>query len=100
TLMGPLGHMAFETIWKSEAERSQAVIAESRARAEAALAVVERALAGKDYLLGADFSGADVMMGYTVQVARWMGVLGEQHPNLTAYLKRLRERPAFRRAIE
>jgi glutathione S-transferase len=100
TLMTPLGHMAFEMLWKPEADRIPAVIEEARVRAESTLAVVEQALAGKDYLLGKDFSGADVMMGYTIQVARWMGVLGEQYPNLTAYLKRLRERPAFRKALE
>ena len=100
TLMAPLGHMAFEMLWKPEAERIPAVIDEARTRAESTLDVVEQALVGKDYLLGSDFSGADVMMGYTIQVARWMGVLDERHPNLTAYLKRIRERPAFRKAIE
>jgi len=37
-------------------------------------------------------------MGYTVNVAKLMGLL-EPFPNLDAYLGRLSRRPAFQRAI-
>ena len=37
------------------------------------------------------------MMGYTVLCAKWFGLLDERYPNVTAYLARLAERPAFRK---
>jgi len=38
-------------------------------------------------------------MGYTLETAKWFGVLGEGHPGTSAYLKRLEARPAFRKAL-
>jgi glutathione S-transferase len=58
---------------------------------------MEREFGDGPYLVGASFSAADVMMGYVVEVAAEQGFLGE-HPRLRAYLARLRERPAYRRA--
>lgn len=49
------------------------------------------------WLLGEEFTAADVMMGYVVDVAEKRGGLAE-HPRLRAYVERLRERPAFVRA--
>jgi glutathione S-transferase len=99
TAMPPLGEITRQTMFKPEAERVQAVIDDARLRAAAALRVVEQALAGKEYLLGAKFSAADVMMGYTLVSARWHGVLGEDFPNLSRYLGRLEARAAFQRAF-
>ncbi len=59
---------------------------------------MERSLSGNDYLLGPEFSAADIMMGFTLAVARALGVLGDGHPGLLAYLARLEARPAFRKA--
>ncbi len=68
------------------------------ARTRLALTPVERAVAGKQYLLGDDFSGADIMMAFTLAVARFLGMLDETFPELTAYFERLQQRPAFQRA--
>ncbi len=51
------------------------------------------------YLLGAEFTGADINMSYVLEVAR-MGKLLDNHPSLEAYMGRLEQRPAFKRAIE
>ena len=72
----------------------------SKIRTRGALDFVERALVGRDYLLGAEFSAADVMMGFTLLAARVLGVLDAGHSNLTAYLARLEARPAFQRAAQ
>jgi glutathione S-transferase len=50
--------------------------------------------------LGDEFSGADIMLGYTVLVAKAMGLVGERHPSVTAYLDRLTQRPALRKALQ
>jgi len=59
--------------------------------------VLEKALAGKEYLLGREFSAADIMMGYTLLSARAFGVLTDRHLNVSAYRARLEVRPALQR---
>jgi len=99
TLFPPLGVIAFNTLFKPEAERIQAAVADARSMAATSLRVLERALDGKDYLLGAEFSGADIMMGYTLMTAQFLGVLTDEYPNVRAYFARLQARPAFQKAL-
>jgi len=99
TALPPLGDIVRHTIFKPEAERIPAVVEDARTRAAAGFAVVERALEGKQYLLGREFSAADVMMGVTLLIARRLKVLDEKYPNLTAYLTRLEARPALQKAL-
>ncbi len=99
TALPPLSLIAQHTFFKPEAERIPAIVTESRANALAVLAVLENALAGKQYLLGAEFSAADIMMGYALLLMKWFGVLSDQYPNATRYLARLEERPALRKAL-
>ena len=99
TAFPPLGEIVRQTRFKPEAERIPAVIEDARARARVTFDVVERHLAGKPYLLGTDFSGADVMMGFTLLAAKRLGVLDEHFPNLDAYLGRLLARPALQKVL-
>jgi glutathione S-transferase len=98
TLMPPLIEILRHTVLKPEAERIPAVVDDAKTRAAVTLAVVERALADRDYLLGADFSAADIMMTYGVQWADMLGLLADS-PNLRGYLQRLTSRPAMRKAM-
>lgn len=95
----PFGNIAWHMIFKHDAEEIPGAMADYRDWARAALAVLERALEGRSYLLGGEFSAADVMMGYTVVCVRWFGMLGDEYPNLNAYIDRLQERPAFKTAL-
>jgi glutathione S-transferase len=49
-------------------------------------------------VLGAEFSAADVMLGFTLVAGRMLGVLGERFPELCACTERLEARPAPIRA--
>jgi glutathione S-transferase len=98
TAFPPLGTIVWHTFYKGDAERIPSVIDDARTRARASLGVVDKALAGNDYLLGRDFSGADVMMGFTLVAAKTLGALDADLTNLAAYLARLEARPAFQRA--
>ena len=98
TAFPPLGNIAWHT-FKQDADSIPDAMADYRTWARATLEVVEEALSGKQYLLGADFSGADIMMGYTLQCAKWFGLLTEDHRNLVGYLSRLANRPAFQKAF-
>jgi glutathione S-transferase len=56
------------------------------------------ALGNKDYLVS-DFSVADIAMSTTLRETERSGIL-QQRPNLSAYLARCIDRPAFKRALE
>ena len=86
------------TMRRPEAERIPRLVDEARAQLGAVLRVVEGALAGREYLLGREFSAADVMIGSTLRWCAMMGLLGTDLPHTTAYLERLAARPAQQRA--
>ena len=97
TLEPPILQVFMNTVRLPEAERS-AQIAEQGRRSFADVAVVlSNALASKPFLLGEQFSAADVMIGSTLAWAQFMGLL-EGHPTLIEYVQRLSSRPAFQRA--
>jgi glutathione S-transferase len=100
SMMPPLGDIVRHLYFLPEAERIPALLPDARMRMGATLGVVERALAGKEYLVGDAFSGADVMMGYPLLSARLFGILTDEYPNLQRYLARLEARPAFQRAVQ
>ena len=60
--------------------------------------VLSNALEGRDYLLGSNFSGADIVVGYSCNWAAYTGLI-ENHPTLVAYYARLQQRPAFQRVF-
>jgi glutathione S-transferase len=82
-----------------EAERIPQVVADARVRAKNALDVLERGLASKEYRVGNELSGADIMMGYFLMAARTFGVVGAEHPNVSAYWERLAARPGLQKAL-
>ena len=77
----------------------EAATAAAQARLAKAVAALEEALAGNDYLLGDRFTIADVIVGGVCFSARQYDVLPEA-PNVTAYLERLDARPAKQRAFD
>ena len=88
------------TVMKPEAERNPTLVAEARTQLGAALKVVDAALAGRDYILGKEFTAADVMVGSTLNWCQMMGMIdGGGLPNVQGYLGRLAARPAAQRAL-
>lgn len=83
---------------KPEAERIPAIVTEARERLRPVLAVVERALEGREFIAGSDFTAADVMIAYGLVMARITKELPAELPNVAGYLERLKERPAYGRA--
>ncbi len=98
TAFPPLGVLVWHGLYQGDADRHPEVIAHARERADGALAFVERALAGKPYLLGDEFTAADIMMGFTLIAARLLGVLDARYPELARYVERLEARPALQAA--
>jgi glutathione S-transferase len=52
------------------------------------------------WFAGDEFSGADIQMSFPIEAAQARGGLDSSRPNLMAYLARIRERPAYQRALE
>ncbi|MBP7701724.1 MAG: glutathione S-transferase [Phenylobacterium sp.] len=62
------------------------------------LGYVERALKGRDYLMGKDLTAADIQMSFVGEVAGAFGQF-ETHPNIAAWVRRFQSRPAYRAAL-
>ena len=61
----------------------------------------EAELAKSPYFAGKELTGADVMMSFPLEAAAQRGGLNAaQHPKCLDFLRRVHERPAYRRALE
>ncbi len=94
TLTRPLG---LHRILRSGASDSSVLVAEGTRKAQDALAVVETALQQHSYVLGDNFSAADIMLGYSLGLLEVL--LDDNYPACLAYLARVRARPACARAL-
>jgi len=63
------------------------------------LGFLNEALAGRDYFVGQELTGADIQLSFVAQLAvRFCG--DDAYPNLTAFAKRIEGRAAYLRAVE
>lgn len=76
-------------------KRDMKVIEAARVQWETLVAMLNDALAGRNYVAGADFSMGDIPLG--VFVHRWFSIPMQRAdmPNVAAWYARLRQRPAF-----
>ena len=63
------------------------------------LSYVNGALAGRDWLMGKDLTGADIQMSFVGEVGRAMGQ-ADKHPNIKGWVERFQARPAYIAALE
>lgn len=63
------------------------------------LAVLERRLTDRDYILGADYSIADIIAFPWAFIAKPLGASFDNFPNVAAWRARIKERPAVVAAI-
>jgi glutathione S-transferase len=84
----------FSKAWSADAKEN------ARANIIKRLAYVNDQLAGKQYLLGGNFTVADA---YAFTVVNWTNFLGidlKPYPNLTAYMQRVSARPKVQEALK
>jgi glutathione S-transferase len=81
-----------------EEMRIPALVDRGREIAPALVGVVERALDGRPYILGEDFSAADIMLGFGLNIARHLRFVDDGTPRVRDYCERLMARPACQRA--
>lgn len=99
TAFPPLGIVVWLTLYRQDSEQHPAVVEDARGRAVASFEFLERELGDRQYLLGDEFSAADVMMGFTLTAAQILELLDDSYPRVFAYVTRLQQRPAFLKAI-
>ena len=97
-VMPPMNTIVVHTILLPEDRRDATVLGQAQRLLNKALAPVEQALEGREYLIG-NFSAADVMLGHSCFMSNRMGCISDDMPNLKAYVDRITARPAFQTAI-
>lgn len=97
-VMPPINTIVVQTILLPPDRRDETALGQAQRLLTKALAPVDEALAGKDYLIG-DFSAADIMLGHSCFMANRMGCVTEEMANLKGYVERITARPAFDKAI-
>lgn len=93
----PLGELARQTR-RPEPERDAATIASARERFAAAAAALERPLAANAYLVGPTFTVADLVVGACMAWGKVIAGGLDGLPAVAAWLLRVRQRPAWKRA--
>ena len=91
-------HTTGTPVGRPQPVRLPQLVPEARAELTAAVRVVNDALAGKEFILGDDFTAADVMIGSLLGWSMMLGMIGEDAPNVRTYLAQLLSRPAADRA--
>jgi len=98
TFARPLGEIVNHRRVFAKADRSAAVIAEMQDRARLCVNAVDQALDGKAYLLGDEFSAADIMMGYSLMLTERLAP-GDFPDNVARYASALFSRPGYKAAL-
>lgn len=97
-VMPPINTIVVQTILLPPDRRDENALNQAQRLLSKALAPIDAALEGKDYVIG-DFSAADVMLGHACFMSNRVGCVSDDMVNLKAYVERIAARPAFDKAI-
>jgi glutathione S-transferase len=97
TMEPPVLKVFLNTRFLPEEKRSPAAVEEGKTQWQQVGRTLEAALAGKSYLVGDQFTAADLVVASIAGWSQFLGLL-EGFPKLAEYVARLAERPAFQRA--
>jgi glutathione S-transferase len=86
------------TLILPEGQRDPAAAKAAAERFRACGDLLTAALSRSPYVLGKEFSAADVVIGYCCFWAKFVGLIGD-YPVLAQYLDRVSARPAFQKAM-
>ena len=98
-VMPSMNTIVVHTLLLPEERRDATVLGQAQRLLARALEPVNEALEGNDYLIG-NFSGADLMLGHSCFMSNNLGCVSDDMVNIKDYVKRISERPAFKKAIE
>jgi glutathione S-transferase len=84
-----------EKMWRAKESKNTDLENITREELKGAAIVLESGLSGKDYLIGNEFSAADIMVG---SLLNWGDTLIKMSPVFKTYFERLKARPACKRS--
>ena len=99
TAFPPLGILVWLTVYREDAADHPALIDDARGRARRSFEVLESQIGDTGYLVGGEFTAADIMMGFTLVAAQQLGALDADMPRLAAYVPRLLSRKALQKVL-
>ncbi|MGF1499643.1 MAG: glutathione S-transferase family protein [Elainellaceae cyanobacterium] len=79
---------------------SPAIAADLGKELDRAIALIDNELANHPYIVGEEFTGADIMLAVSLLSLNLMGLLGDRHSHIATYLARLQTSPALVNALE
>lgn len=98
-VMPPINTIMVHTVLLPPERRNEETLGQAQRLLTRSMAPVEKALEGREYLIGA-FSAADIMLGHSLFMSHRLGRMTDEMPNLRGYVGRIGGRPAFKTAIE
>lgn len=99
TLTPPLAALAQHTVMRPPERRLAMVAAEAAETFRQRLAALDQHLGETGFLLGNDFTAADVMVGYALHLGSLLGLMTDAPDDVAKYWQRLASREAYQRAL-
>jgi glutathione S-transferase len=97
-VMPPINTIMVHSVLLPPERRDPDVLAQAQRLLGRAVAPVDSALEGREYLIG-NFSAADIMLGHSIFMANRLGQVSDEMANVKGYVSRIETRPAFQTAI-
>jgi glutathione S-transferase len=102
TLMQPITEVIVNKLFRPEEHKHQFSIEQGTQIFADMARVIDSVLVNSDYLVGDDFTAADIVNGYSLNIADMLGLIsaidGVEH--LRGYIDRLRSREAFKKIAD
>ena len=102
TLMQPITEIIVNKLFRPEEHKHQFSIEQGTQIFADMARVIDSVLANSDYLVGDDFTAADIVNGYSLNVADMLGLISaiDDIAHLRCYIDRLRSREAFKKIAD
>jgi len=102
TLMQPIAEVIVNKLFRPEEHKHQFSIDNGTKNFSDMARVIDGVLANSDYLVGDAFTAADIVTGYSLNVADMLGLISETDgiAHLRDYIDRLRSREAFKKIAD
>ncbi|SUZ68948.1 uncharacterized protein METZ01_LOCUS21802 [marine metagenome] len=102
TLMQPIAEVIVNKLFRPEEHQHQFSIDNGTKNFSDMARVIDGVLANSDYLVGDAFTAADIVTGYSLNVADMLGLISETDgiAHLRDYIDRLRSREAFKKIAD
>lgn len=97
-IMPPVNTIVVHTLLLPPERRDEKVLGQAKRLLAKALAPVDEALVGREYIIGG-FSAADIMLGHACYMSRKLGCVESKLMNLNSYIDRIEARPHFQTGV-